>query len=138
MVCGVQAEHACHAAGDVVGRLPLEASKAFAALDEVFTGGSLPSANDGDLARNDSLPSRVRELARDREIGRESPQCPVREAGVELGAHDVELGLRQPPATLARASVRLLNLDLLDESRRVLDEHRRTESVRRASEDTPR
>ena len=122
----VEAEHLRPATVTVVeSRVALRAFEAQAALLELLARDPESSPNHLDLTNESPLALRILELADDRELRGQSPQGVVREPCIHLAAHHVELGTREPSSSLLRASVRFPNFELLDESRRVLDEHRR-------------
>ena len=122
----VKAEHLHPATVAVVERrVALRAFETHPALLKLLARDPESSPNHLDLTNESPLALRILELPDDRELRGESPQSVVREAGIDLAAHHVELGTRELSSSLLRASVRFPNLELLDESRRVLDEHRR-------------
>ena len=109
----------------VVGRVALQPLPALAALLELVARDPQTPTNHPQLADDGAFSVRVVELASDDEIASEPPQRIVSDSRFELGSHDLQLGACETAASLPRAPVRLEDLELLDESRRVLDEHRR-------------
>ncbi len=122
----MEAEHPRPAALPTVeARVALRAFEAQAALLELLARDPESSPDHLDLTNESLLALRIPELADDRELRGQPPQGVAREPCLHLTAHDVELGTREPSSSPRRAPVGLANFELLDESRPVLDEHRR-------------
>ena len=122
----MEAEHPRPAAlPPVEARVALRAFEAQAALLELLARDPESAPDHLDLTNESLLALRIPELADDRELRGQPPQGVAREPCLHLTAHDVELGTREPSSSPRRAPVGLANFELLDKSRRILDEHRR-------------